>query len=157
MNLESLERLAKEYPEAAAAAREARLTEAMLLLEREIKRLTPEGAGPIHLRDTVFSKINNLGVGAVGIVATPAVYGAPLEYGTKPHFPPIAPIQFWVEKRLGLSGKDAQSAAYCIARAISRRGTKGYLMFNKAFDANEDAVIRILEQIPADIIKAVSV
>ena len=156
VDLKELEALAKRYPEASEKARRGRLAEALLLLEREVKRLTPEGAGPIHLRDTIFQKVEMRGEGAWGMVGTPAIYGESVEYGTRPHFPPLAPIRFWVEKKLGLSGKEAKSAAFCIARAISKRGTKGAHMFNKAFDMNESQVIGILERIPEDIVKAVA-
>jgi hypothetical protein len=156
VDLKELEALTKRYPEASEKARLGRLTEALLLLEREVKRLTPEGAGPIHLRDTIFQKLEMRGEGAWGMVGTPAIYGESLEYGTRPHFPPIKPILFWVEKKLGLSGKEAKSAAFCIARAISKRGTKGAHMFGKAFDMNENQVMAILERIPEDIVKAVT-
>ena len=156
VDLKGLEALTKRYPEASATARRNRLTEALLLLERAIKRLTPEGAGPIHIRDTIFQRLEMRGESAWGMVGTPAIYGESLEYGTKPHFPPVAPIRFWVEKKLGLSGKDAQSAAFCIARAISRRGTKGAKMFGKGFETNEARVISILERIPEDIARAVN-
>ena len=156
VDLKELEALTKRYPEASTTARRGRLQEGLLLLEREIKRLTPEGAGPIHLRDTIFQKLEMRGESAWGLIGTPAVYGAPVEYGTRAHFPPIKPILFWVEKKLGLMGKEAKSAAFCIARAISRRGTKGARMFGKGFEMNEARVVAILERIPADIVMAVS-
>lgn len=155
VDLTDLKELTAQFPEASAAARRNRLQEALLLLEREVKRLTPEGAGPIHLRDTVFQKLMDRGDSIWGIVATPAAYGEPLEFGSRPHFPPIAPIRFWVEKKLRLSGAEAKSAAFCIARAISRRGTKGAKMFGTGFESNESAVVAILNRIPDDIVKAV--
>jgi hypothetical protein len=156
VDLKELEALTKRYPEASLTARRGRLTEALLLLEREIKRLTPEGAGPIHLRDTIFQRLEMRGESAWGMVGTPALYGEPVEYGTRAHFPPVSPILFWVQKKLGLAGKEAKSAAFCIARAIARRGTKGAKMFRGGFEMNEDRVIAILERIPEDIVKAVS-
>jgi hypothetical protein len=155
VDLKELEALTKRYPDASTAARRGRLTEALLLLEREIKRLTTEGAGPIHLRDTIFQRLEMRGESAWGMVGTPAIYGESVEYGTRPHFPPIKPILFWVEKKLGLMGKEAKSAAFCIARAISKRGTKGQHMFEKGFEMNEARVIEILNRIPEDIVKAV--
>jgi hypothetical protein len=156
VDLKALEDLTRRYPEASAKARRSRLTEALLLLEAAVKRLTPEGAGPIHIRDTIFQEVNLRGEALAGILGTPAIYGEAVEYGTKPHFPPIKPILFWVEKKLGLSGKEAKSAAFCIARAISKRGTKGAEMFSKGFAMNESQIISILEQIPGDIVQAVS-
>lgn len=40
--------------------------------------------------------------------------------------PPIAPIVRWVGYRLGLSGKEATSAAFAIANKIAKEGTDYY-------------------------------
>jgi len=154
-NLTGLKELTEKYPEASQAARVGRITEAALLLERDIKLRTPVGAGPIHLRDTIFQRVSVSGRSVSGILGTPAVYGESVEMGTKPHFPPVDPIQHWVERKLGIEGKQARSVAYLIARKISKKGTEGAEMFGKGFAENEAAVIRILEQIPADIIRLV--
>lgn len=154
-DIKGLQQLSKEFPEASRQARFGRITEALLFLEGAVKQATPVGAGPIHLRDTIFSKVNN-GEPVEGILGTPAQYGLPVEMGTKPHFPPIAPIQHWVEYKLGYSGKEAASVAFLIARAISKRGTKGYGMFTKTFEQNEAHVLSILNSIPADIVARVS-
>ena len=155
-HIEDLERLTKEYPEASKDARIGRITEALQLLENVIKQITPEGAGPIHIRDTMFGKTAIQGDVVYGQFGTPAVYGEPLEYGTKPHFPPVAPIQHWVEKKLGISGSEARGVAFCIARAISKRGTPGVHMFEKGFAQSEAQIMRILNQIPDDIIRRLS-
>jgi hypothetical protein len=154
-NIEGLEKLIARFPEASVAARREKISEAALLLERAIKQATPEGAGPIHLRDTIFQQVRQSGVSVWGIVGTPAVYGEPVEMGTRPHFPPVAPIRFWVEKKLGYSGKEAQSVAFLIARAISRRGTKPQRMFHRGFEENEARVMAILASIPEAIIRRV--
>lgn len=156
VDLKDLEKLTKSYPEESQKARQGRMTEALLLLQREVKAKTPVGAGPIHLRDTIFHKLSMGGTNIIGILSSPLEYGIPVEYGTKPHFPPAGPLQHWVETKLGISGKEAKSVAYLIARAISRRGTKGAQMFGQGFSENETAVMRILEQIPADIVKGVN-
>ena len=156
VNLEGLDRLIRQYPEAAGRARISRLTEAMLLLERAVKKLTPVGAGPIHLRDTIFQRVVAGGQSAEGILGTPMQHGMPVEMGTRPHFPPVDPIRHWVERKLGLSGSEAASVAFLIARKISREGTTGAGMFDKGFSENEASVIRILEQIPGDIIREVN-
>lgn len=154
-NIKELERLIAKYPQAAHDAQVSRVTEASLFMEGVIKQDTPVGAGPIHLRDTIFQKVQAYGESVLGTVATPAKYGEPVELGTRPHFPPVKPLQYWVEKRLGLSGKEAKAVAFLIARAISRRGTDPRKMFTGNVEKHEAKVIRILEQIPADIIKQV--
>lgn len=154
-DISSVEALSRQYPEASRDARYARLTEALLFLEGAVKQATPVGAGPIHLRDTIFHKVAN-GEPVEGILGTPAQYGLPVELGTKPHFPPVAPIQHWVERKLGYSGTEARQVAFLIARAISRRGTKGAKMFTETFEQNEARVLAILNSIPADIVARVS-
>ncbi|MGD0020827.1 MAG: hypothetical protein ABSC54_00845 [Smithellaceae bacterium] len=154
-DIKGLQQLSKDFPEASQQARFGRITEALLFLEGAVKQATPVGAGPIHLRDTIFSKVDN-GEPVEGILGTPAVYGLPVEMGARPHFPPVEPIQFWVEQKLGYSGKEAASVAFLIARAISKRGTKGYGMFSKTFEQNEAKVISILNSIPADIIARIT-
>jgi len=146
---------AKLYPEASERARVSRLTEAMLLLKREIKLLTPEGAGPIHLRGTIFQKVSIIGQSVEGILGTPAKYGEAIEDGTKPHFPPVKPILFWVKRKLGLTGKEAKSVAYAIVQKIGKKGTYGTHMFQYGFDRNEQTVINILKQIQSDIVRQV--
>jgi hypothetical protein len=155
VKLDALKALITKYPDVSQNAQVSRITEVLLLLENVVKTLTPVGAGPIHLRDTIFHQVS-IGQPIVGILGTPCVYGEAVEMGTAPHFPPIAPIQFWVENKLGITGKQAQSVAFAIAKTISKRGTKGTAMFDKGFSENEATIISILEMIPNDIVKAVN-
>lgn len=155
-DLGDVERLFARYPEAARKASERRVTEALLLLQAEVKRETPEGAGPIHLRDTIFHQVHAEGTPVWGLLGTPAIYGEAVELGTKPHFPPVGPILHWVEKKLGYSGKEAKSFAYAIVQAIGKRGTprpgqEAARMFGKTLAKHEKRVISILRKIPSDI------
>lgn len=154
-NITGLKELTRKYPEASQRARVSRITEALLLLERDVKTKTPVGAGPIHLRDTIFQRVERGSRAVSGILGTPAAYGEPVEMGTKPHFPPIDPIQHWVERKLGITGKESRSVAFLIARKISKKGTEGAGMFDRGFSQNEAAVLRMLEQIPSDIVREV--
>lgn len=155
-DLSSVQKLLDKYPDISATVQREKVTEAALLLERAIKLLTPEGAGPIHLRDTIFHKIEQRGVSVRGLISTPASYGESVEMGTRPHFPPVAPIRFWVEKKLRLAGAEAKSVAFLIARAISKRGTKGAKMFQQGVEKNEAAVMAILNRIPEEIIRRIA-
>lgn len=155
MDISELEELTRKYPQISKKVRIAKLTEALMLLEREVKPQTPYGAGPIHLRDTIHGKVRSEGHKAVGVLGTPLEYGVPVELGTKPHFPPIGPLQFWVEKKLGLSGKEAKSVAFAIAHTIAKRGTKGAFMFDTTFEDNKAKLMRILGEIPDEIVRRV--
>lgn len=65
------------------------------------------------------------------------VYAAPVETGTRPHFPPIEPLVQWVKRKFNhiRHESEARSLAFIIARSIARRGTRGHLMFQRASDA----------------------
>jgi hypothetical protein len=153
VDLKDIERLSKEAPEVSRSVRISKITEAVNLLERAISMLTPIGAGPTHLRSTIFNRVDMYGETISGTIGTPAIYGEAVEYGTKPHFPPVAPIQHWVERKLGISGKDAKTVAFLIARKISKHGTKGAHMFEKGFADNEARIRRMLESIPEEIVR----
>jgi len=155
-HVEGLEALTKKYPEASRQARIGRLAEALLLLEREVKEHTPYGAGPVHLKDTIFADPPFVrGQAVVGILGTPAVYAEPVELGSKAHFPPVDPLEFWVEKVLGLQGKEARAVAWAIAVTISKRGSRPRHMFKGGLDENRAKVESILDHIPADIVRLV--
>src|SRR3990167_8626015 len=51
-------------------------------------------------------------------VGTDNVYGPWVEYGTRPHFPPVSHLEEWAQRH-GMEG-----AGYAIALKIAREGTK---------------------------------
>lgn len=116
--------------------------ESGLLLEREVKERTPVGVhGAAGLRGSVNSKSVRFGLERVETaVGTPLPYAVPVETGSRPHFPPLLPIQDWVESKLGLSPEEARGVAFAIARKISKHGTEGKFMFRDAFADNLDQV-----------------
>lgn len=91
-----------------------------------------------RLRSSV--KVDTFSNGFGKRVGTDLGYGAYVEFGTGPHFPPLDPIREWA-RRHGLP----ESAAYPIALAISRRGTPAKAWLFPAFEAERpkfDDVIR---------------
>lgn len=75
-----------------------------------------------------------LGGRVVVFAGAPAdVYSAPVETGTRPHFPPVDALIAWVKQKLGATNeKEARRIAFAVARKISRRGTRGHFMFRRA-------------------------
>ena len=70
-----------------------------------------------------------------GEVTNPLPYALPVELGTKPHYPPIAPLEDWVTRHLDFAdhfGGDIYAAAKAIQRKIGRQGTPGYGMLHFA-------------------------
>lgn len=119
--------------------------EAELLLEREIKELTPVGVGAGGgLRGSISAREpRTLADNVIGVVGTSAAHALPVEIGTRPHFPPIEPLQDWVEAKLGVGDNASYGVAFMIARKIARRGTQGAHMFERAFEANRAQVQQI--------------
>ena len=64
-------------------------------------------------------------------------YAPDVEYGTRPHRPPIGALKLWAKRKL-----HNEKAAYPIAKKIARRGTSGRHIFAKGIN---DAA-HVLEQ-----------
>lgn len=95
-----------------------------------IKQRVPVNTG--QLRQSITGEVTGTPVSLKGVVTSPLQphYAPDVEYGRKPgKMPPVGPIELWARRKLGLSGKELESAAFLIARAIGRRGTKGAFMF----------------------------
>ena len=113
------------------------LTETGMLLEREIKERTPVGAFGL-LRPSIAAEA----FGDRVEIGTPLEYAEPVEYGSKPHWAPLAPLEYWAEKKLG----DA-SIGRKIWYSIAHKGTRPRLMFTRGLAMSASKVMRILESI----------
>ena len=142
-------------PEALRGAVRRGLERANDLLERAVAAhaQTPfgsraEGHGQLARSLTgAVSDDNGRQIGEVFLGPPADQYGIFVEVGTRPHFPPPAAIEAWVRRRLGVtSDREAQQVAFLIGRKISRRGTPGRFLFERALQENEERVVAILEQ-----------
>lgn len=76
--------------------------------------------------------VDNTARGAV--VAVKAPHAAIIEDGTRPFFPPIAPLAAWAKRKgLATSDEEARSIGFLIARKISKDGIAPRHYFAKAF------------------------
>lgn len=73
-------------------------------------------------------------------------YGPAVEEGTQPHFPNPDALRPWVERVLGVRGKEADDKAWMIARAISRRGTRAQPYMQPAADAKRSRLFELVQQ-----------
>jgi hypothetical protein len=99
-----------------------------LYLQREAAENTPTAAGTLRSGWTTSVDVITQLDSVFGRVSNPLPYALPVELGTKPHFPPLAPLINWVEQKLNLYGDEAEAAALGIQRKIGARGTPGYGM-----------------------------
>jgi len=114
----------------------------------------PEGrpSGPIEFKGAVFSSdvvppapyLGPVGALFTGLMLLPAIlltkpeymvctYGAFVEFGTKPHWPPWINIRAWVARKLpfALSPAEIDMATWRISRKISKVGTRAQRMFER--------------------------
>lgn len=140
--LPELIRAWNQAPAVVESEMHAATLEATLLLEREVKELTPVGIGgggglrgSIAAHEPVIS-----GNTVLGVVGTSMRYAEAVELGTRPHFPPVQPLADWAQVKLGVPEAQARDVGFLIARKISREGTEGQFMFRDAFDANRGQV-----------------
>lgn len=115
-----------------------------LLLERETKELTPVGVGAGGgLKGSIAAREpQRLADAVIGVVGSPLSYVLPVEFGSRPHFPPVQPLIDWVRVKLGVT-EDAERIGYAVARKIAVRGTEGAFMFTRALEANRAQIARI--------------
>ena len=76
-------------------------------------------------------KIENYSSGFAKRVGSDLKYAPSIEFGSRPHFPPLAPIREWC-RRHGID----ERAAYPIARKIAERGTHEKPFLFPALEAN---------------------
>ena len=133
----------------------AYLTKGSKQLERAIAEKMPVNTGAS--RGALFSQVRGVAQGrGEAIVSLPVEHAEALESGSKPHWPPRAPIELWVAQRFRDKGGsirvavksvrkrgsresfgDRQAAAirsiaFLVARKIARSGTKAIRMFARS-------------------------
>lgn len=130
------------------------MLEAELLLQREVKELTPVGVGGAGgLRGSVTALTPQVaGDSVLGVVGSPLNYAEPVEMGTRPHFPPVEPLEDWVRQKLDVTEDEVPGVALAIARKIAARGTPAVGMFHRAFAANRPQVAQMFEAARARIV-----
>jgi hypothetical protein len=143
--LQSAEALAAAFEQAPEIVEDelyAATWEASLYLQREVQERTPVGVGGGGgLKGSIAAREpGRLADGVIGAVATSLAHAVPVELGTKPHMPPVKPLEDWARIKLGLDPKEAKGAAFAIGRKIAREGTEGAFMFTETFDEGEGQV-----------------
>jgi hypothetical protein len=135
-----LEKLNAGVHNAASDAVEASLLEG----EAEAKRECPVNEGALRASLTHQKAVTDDAI--VGQLGTPVAYGPAVEWGTKPHFPPLEAIQRWVHlKGLAASEDEEKSIAFAIARKISARDTVGKFYLTKGYMKMKTAAPRFVK------------
>lgn len=88
------------------------------------------------------------GAEIIGRVFSSLPYAIVMEEGRRAGapMPPIAPIELWVRRKLGISGDEATGVAYAIALTISRRGIRGRHYAREGFQQAEPRIVQIFDE-----------
>ena len=139
-NLTALHDLARAYPGVVAEEGGKGMDRVVRRLETEVVKGTPRGVGgAAGLAGSIHGEVVSHGLPIVGVVGTPLEYGIVIEEGRRPgqRMPPVGPIALWAQRKLGVSGKEARSVGFVIARSIGKKGFKGARMFERAWNRLE--------------------
>lgn len=115
----------------------------------EIARAARDAAPKAKL--TLANSIKASKIANLHYRVSPSVnYAVYVEEGTRPHRPGSMPdsrrLLPWVKLKLRLQGKEANRAAFAIARAIGKRGTRPQPYMRPTYENTQSQVIQLLEQ-----------
>jgi hypothetical protein len=75
------------------------------------------------------------------------VYADPVNYGARPHMPPVNALLPWVKLKFGIEDeKDAMKVAFAIATNQAKKGMRPRLMFDRAQAMVEPEAVSIIER-----------
>lgn len=131
-NLDKLERAIRNYPERSAVELRRAIGRSLSYVERRAKIKTPVDRG--GLRSSYRQRI----VGLRGELWPRKKYAPFVEFGTRPHTPPLKAIKRWAKRK--------NLPAGAIWMAIRRRGTKPHPYFEPAIKESEDKVKQFFEK-----------
>ncbi|MFA7254311.1 MAG: hypothetical protein WC107_07240 [Patescibacteria group bacterium] len=155
----------------------------VVILRNAVFSFTPQCFG--HLRNSIGAETIVSADQILGHIKTSIPYALPVELGSKPHWPPLAPLILWVKRKLGGAGSSMRTEAKISAAslrsggfkgvrakdmmegmiegtarriqfAIARRGTRAHLMFQKGFDERGPTVVAMFERAIEKFVEQVS-
>jgi hypothetical protein len=98
----------------------------------QAKELTPVDTG--RARNSYAAKVDPSPIPQWASIGSNLEYMKALEFGSKPHFPPLSALQPWA-RRHGFPAGNA--GAFLVARAIAARGTKAHHMLRDGIKATK--------------------
>lgn len=156
-HIEDIVRLAAKYPEITGEEASKVMDLVVRRFEADVAAKTPTGVGgEAGLRGSIFGETKIMGRKVTGLIGTPLEYAKPVEYGTKPHMPPIRPIILWAARKLGLSGAELRRAARAIQWKIFVKGTEGAHMFEETFKATRPWANDMFKTVPRRVVDRIA-
>ena len=106
-------------------------------VQAEAVKAAPSDTG--RLRQSITPQFDKGGLRAK--VGTNLKYAQPVEFGSRPHWPPLKALQPWA-RRHGFPG--GKTGAFLVARAIARKGTKPRSFLGKSLTESRGFIGREL-------------
>lgn len=125
------------------------MRDATLLVTRDAKRYAPVDRG--QLRASITPEVRTQGKTIMGVVGSNKVYAAAQELGTRPFWPPLAPLLAWARRKVGPAG--AWGLAVAVQRTIAARGIKAKRYLQRAIETNADKIVRKLSDAVGRIVR----
>ena len=116
------------------------LTKAAITVEGRAKLKSPVDTG--RLRSSITHKIEK----ERALVGSNVFYAPYVEFGTRPHFPPVGALATWA-RRHGFA------SPWPLAVAISRRGTRPHPYLGPALEESRGDVDRFLKEMGEEVVK----
>jgi HK97 gp10 family phage protein len=130
--LDEFRRALRRFPKVAKRGAKRGMKRGVLRVQRSARQSAPVDTG--RLRASIAYVVRVLANGVRGIVGSAVEYAPFVEFGTRPHWPPIAALETWA-RRHGTS-------AFVVARAIAQRGTEARNYLRDALKENASKVAR---------------
>jgi len=147
--VENIERFQQAFAEAPRITIEEigyALEKSARIVEGEAIRQAPFGATGF-LRDSIGYELRPLEASVFSI----AKYAPYVHEGTRPHYPPIRALKDWARRKLG-----DENLAFPIARAISRRGTKGQPFLKSSVEKHKSDIVRFFNEALGKIVERIA-
>ena len=143
-------------------AKESMVAMRKVVLEVERQAIRVQVRKKVHnygtLKDAWTTKVTKGTRGIKGIVMSPLPYAIVMEKGRKAGAtaPPTDAIRLWITRKKGLRGREADSAAFLIARSIGEKGIKGRHMLEEGYEAAEPTVMKLFRQVPRRVVNKIA-
>ena len=130
---DELERALLNSPAVLRTTQQRAMTQSLLLIEADARRTVRQDTR--RLMGSISHRQRSSPRGLVGEVGPSARYGLYVERGTRPHWPPRAPLEGWARRH--------GSPVFVVQRAIARKGTRARPFLLPAFRKNAQAIVRL--------------
>lgn len=161
IDLSEVEELAKKYgrgPEIIDKEAMRTMKEGTLLTERLVKLgLEPHQATGM-LYSSIYSSVYHIQDGIEGIITAKLPgkrYVEFVEFGTRPHWPPVEPIRFWVLQKLRPPVEEVPGIAFLVGRKISRVGTPARRAFEQGWLEAEPKVMSMFNVMAYKVVEGI--